>query len=299
MLPPGARACSPAIGIYCELGSIFASLLVLALLAGRAAAADTEDALQLAFDRLYNSDFDGARRVLDARREVDPQNPLLLTTTAAAGLYSELDRLKILQLDFFTDDDKLIDRRKLVPDPRVRQSFLNALAEADRISQARLAAKPDDREALFAMCMSSGLTMDYAALVERRRFGTIPLARRTQGYAARLLALHPPVYDAYMTYGMIEYVVGSIPFIFRWLIHFDQIKGDKKTGIDELQQVADHGQYYGPMARIMLAVIHMREKRLEPARKLLAGLVAQFPENPLFRRELARVEKDLARRRSR
>ena len=39
----------------------------------------------------------------------------------------------------------------------------------------------------------------------------------------------------------------------------------------------------------MLAVIYVREKHPEKAEELLAGLVAQFPQNPLFRQELARA----------
>jgi hypothetical protein len=40
---------------------------------------------------------------------------------------------------------------------------------------------------------------------------------------------------------------------------------------------------------MMLAVIDVREKRPEKAEELLAGLVAEFPQNPLFRQELSRV----------
>jgi hypothetical protein len=42
---------------------------------------------------------------------------------------------------------------------------------------------------------------------------------------------------------------------------------------------------------MMLAVIYVREKRPQKAAELLAGLVAEFPLNPLFRQELARVDR--------
>jgi predicted Zn-dependent protease len=59
--------------------------------------------------------------------------------------------------------------------------------------------------------------------------------------------------------------------------------------------VAQRGRYYGPFAQILLSVIYMREKRPREAEKLLAGLIVEFPENPLIRRELARAG-ELARR---
>jgi hypothetical protein len=40
-----------------------------------------------------------------------------------------------------------------------------------------------------------------------------------------------------------------------------------------------------------LAVIHVREKRPGKAEVLLAGLASEFPENPLFRKELLRVSR--------
>jgi hypothetical protein len=35
----------------------------------------------------------------------------------------------------------------------------------------------------------------------------------------------------------------------------------------------------------------MREKRPELAERLLSGLVSEFPQNPLFQKELARVRR--------
>jgi hypothetical protein len=97
------------------------------------------------------------------------------------------------------------------------------------------------------------------------------------------------VTDAYMTFGTVEYVIGSLPFFLRWFIRFDQVSGSKQKGIEDLELVARRGRYYGPLARMMLAVIDVREKRPEKAEELLAGLVAEFPQNPLFRQELSRV----------
>jgi hypothetical protein len=44
-----------------------------------------------------------------------------------------------------------------------------------------------------------------------------------------------------------------------------------------------HGSYYGPFARILLAVVSVREKKFEDARQLLSRLVGEYPENPLLR----------------
>jgi len=254
---------------------------------------DTEAALLAAYARLYDFDFKGAHEILDRQHQLDPPAPLVLAIKAAAYLFSELDRLKILELDFFTDDDKVVDRRKLIPDPVIRQKFFDTVAESDRLANARLAVKPDDPDALLALCMTTGLVTDYAALVEKRRFGSFALAKKSHIWAKKLLELNPPVVDAYMTFGTAEYIVGSLPFFFRWFVHMDSVEGNKTKGIEELTLVAQKGKYCGPFARMLLAVIALREKRPEEAERLLAGLAKDYPDNLLVRKELARVSRQL------
>ncbi len=272
----------------------FALLAVIVLslpLPAQAPAGEPDALIRQAFGRLYNFDFRGAHDLLDRHCRQYPQDPLGPSVGAAAHLFSELNRLKILEFDFFMDDDKVVDRRKLRPDPAARLAFLKQVENAERLAQARLAATPDDRDALFSLCMTSGLVTDYAALIERRRCGSFSLSKRNQTYARKLLALNPPVYDAYATFGAVEYVVGSLPFFLRWFVRFDQIKGSKEKAAEDLDLVAQKGRYYGPLARILLAVIHTREKRPAKAEELLSGLVADYPENPLFRKELIYVGK--------
>lgn len=284
----------PTKKVYCSLRWI--CVLSIALASGFAPAAqvekiDNETALKRAYARLYNFDFNGAQEILDRQRQVDPREPMLPATKAAAYLFSELDRLRILELDFFTDDDKVVDRRKLIPDPAIRQKFFQTVDESDKLANARLASKPDDPDALLALCTTTGLVTDYAALIEKRRFGSFALAKKSHIWAKKLLDLKPPVVDAYMTFGTAEYIVGSLPFFLRWFVHMDSVEGNKKKGIDELELVAKQAKYAGPFARMLLAVIAMREKRPWDAEALLASLATEYPQNPLIREELARARK--------
>jgi len=287
----------PPKALYCWLR--LTALLIVALSCcgaaqpGPSPSVDTEAALQTAYARLYDFDFKGAHEILDRQHQLDPQSPLVLAIKCAAYLFVELDRLKILELDFFTDDDKVVDRRKLVPDPVIRQKFFDTVAESDRLANARLAVKPDDPDALLALCMTTGLVTDYAALVEKRRFGSFSLAKKSHVWAKKLLALNPPVVDAYMTFGTAEYIVGSLPFFLRWFVHMDSVEGSKTKGIEELMLVARKGKYYGPFARMLLAVIALREKHPEEAERLLAGLARDYPDNLLVRKELARVSRQI------
>jgi hypothetical protein len=264
-------------------------LLPVCCLALEPARLDTSTDIGRAFARMYNFDFAGAHRILDEEIAKDPRVPLPYSVKAAAHLFSELHRLKILQMEFFEDDDRVVERKKLTPDPAVRAEFDRLIAEARRRAAARLAVERGDRDAMFAECMAAGLVTDYAALVERRRLGSFSLAKKSQAQALKLLDLKPPVYDAYLTVGAVEYVVGSMPFFIRWFVHIERIEGSKEKAVESLQLVAERGRYYGPFARILLSVIHLREQRMKEAENLLRSVATEFPENPLFHRELKRI----------
>ncbi len=264
-------------------------LLLMAL-----ALAPSPTPLETVFHHLYNCDFAGAHSVLNEATPKDPSNPLLYSVRAATYLYAEMDRLRILETDFFIDDKQVSTRKKLQPDPNVRFNFFKAVEDARQRANARLDANPDDRDALFALCMSASVVTDYTALVERRQWRSVLLARQTNAYAQKLLKLNPPLYDAHLTVGTVEYILASMPLLLRWLVHFDHIQGDKQKGIENLKLVASHGQYYGPFAKILLAVVYLREKKPHEARVYLAEVARDYPGNPLIRRELEKVNRKLS-----
>jgi hypothetical protein len=81
----------------------------------------------------------------------------------------------------------------------------------------------------------------------------------------------------------------------RWILRVGGIEGDKQGGIAELQTTADHGELLAPFARILLAIAYVREKDTTRAKEMLIGLQREFPENSLFGKELARIDKNIAR----
>jgi hypothetical protein len=251
-------------------------------------------AIDCAFNRMYNFDFPGAFSTLDKLEHKDPSYPITYSVRAAAMLFSELYRLRILEMEFFSSDEKVIGTR-LKADPLVRAALFKATGETRRIAGGRLVSEPGDRDAMFAMCMATGIESDYTILVEKRYIRSFSLSKQSQMYARQLLTLDPPVYDAYLTLGSVEYVVGSMNFFFRLFVHFDQVKGSKQQGVENLKKVVEHGRYYPPFAKILLSVIYLRENQPKLALPLLAELEQAYPENPLIRSEVVRVNHLLER----
>jgi hypothetical protein len=250
-------------------------------------AQNDDTAIDKAFSRLYNFDFTGAHSLLDAHIQSYPEDPLGYSVKGAIHFFSELNRLHLLETEFFSNDDKVTDKKRIKPDPAMRSLLFSATAEARKKAAACLAQRPNDRSALFALSMATGLETEYTILVEKKYVRSYSLSKENQRYARQLLALNPPFYDAYVTIGSAEYVVANLNFVFRLLAHFEDIKGSRQKAIENLRAAIDHGRYYQPYAKIILTVVYLREKRIHEALALMCELEHDFPENPLFKKEAA------------
>jgi len=260
-----------------------------AMAAGENACGADAPEIAEAFDHLYNFSFPAAHADINRYILAHPREPLGYAIRAAAYLFYELDRLGILESQFLTSDKHIAEKKILRPDPEVRALFLKALDDAQSRAEAALAANPRDRQALFAMSIVEGVTTDYMAFVEKHQIASLSPAKRSNSYAQQLLKLNPPCVDAYITAGISEYMVGSLPFFIRWFVRFDNVQGNKEQGVKNLELVEREGHYFKPFAKILLGIINLREKRPRQTERLLESLARDYPSNPLFRRELARM----------
>src|SRR5262245_16698156 len=116
------------------------------------ALAAEEPTIERGLQHLYNFDFRSAHEVLDKYIALHPNEPLPYAFRASAFLFFELDRMQVLEAEFLTDDEKLVEKKKkLDPDPEIRARFMQALDDATKRGQAALKVNPNDKTALFAM----------------------------------------------------------------------------------------------------------------------------------------------------
>jgi hypothetical protein len=242
------------------------------------------------FSGLYNLDFAGAQRDFTAWQQLHPDDPVGPVSEAAGFLFSEFNRLGVLEAQFYENDAAFEDRPKLKPDPALRQNFTAAIRRAEALSHARLAKDPRDRDALFAKTLSSGLQADYAALIEKRNLASLHYTKEASASAQELLAVCHDCYDALLATGFSKYIIGSMAAPVRWILRLGGLPSDKQGGIADLQTTAAHGHYLAPFARILLSIAYVREKDRTRALQLLTGLRREFPANTLFSREIAHLQ---------
>lgn len=273
------------------LAAIFAACCALcpSLLAEDNPAPTPASPLDRGFAGLYNLDFGGAQEDFAAWQRMHPEDPMGPVSEAAGFLFSEFNRLGVLESQFYENDAAFADRPKLTADPTLRDRFQNAITRSETLAHAKLKKDPKDRDALFALTLSSGLRADYAALIEKRNLASLHFTKQASVSAQQLLAVCHNCYDALLATGFSKYIIGSMAAPVRWILRMGGLPADKQGGIADLQTTAEHGHYLAPFARILLAIAYVREKDRPQALEMLAGLQREFPRNTLFSRQIAHL----------
>jgi len=245
--------------------------------------------LDAGFHLLYDLKATEAREQFAIWQKAHPEDPLGSASEAASYLFEECYRQGVLTSEFFLDDKRFLGKIALKPDQALRAAFFAANQRAQELARLHLKADPDDANALFAMTLSLGMQADYASLIDKHQIESLRMIRQADKFAKKLLAVAPDAADAYLTLGAANYIIGSLPAPKRFFLRFAGIRGDKHGGIQQIEIAAAHGRYLRPFAKILLALASLREKKSDVAHAQLTELVAEFPDNSLFARELAKL----------
>lgn len=238
---------------------------------------------------MYDLRFDDAHKIFARYQNTRPNDPLGPVSDAAAYLFSEFDRLRILQSEFFISDKKYLSEKKRQPDATTKARFEDDLEKTRRLAGSQM-NRPDERaNALFAEALASGLQADYLALIERRDFAALSEIKKARELAEQLLSIHPNYYDAYLAIGVENYLLSLKPAPLRWILRASGAETNKQTGIDKLRLTAEKGHYLMPYARLLLAVAALRDGDKNSARNLLAWLAQRYPHNSLYKEELEKL----------
>ena len=245
--------------------------------------------IEAGFHLLYELKFPEARAQFASWEKSHPDDPMGSVSIAAGYLFEEFYQQGVLTSDFFLNDKRLLGGIEGKPDEKRKAAFNEANERARRIAKRRLKANPSDADALFALTLATGMQADYAGILERRHIEGLRLIRDSEALAKQLIALRPDAADAYLALGAANYIIGCLPAHQRFFLWFGGIHGDRILGMEQLRTAAEKGHYLRPYAKILLALASLREKQEDVTRAQLSELTSEFPENPLFARELAKV----------
>src|SRR5260370_10421453 len=250
--------------------------------------------LDAGFESLYDLNFDAAQAEFSDWKARNPDDPLGPAAAASAYLFREFDRLGVLQSELFRDDQAFQRRKKLTPDPRLKELFDSELTVAEMLAAKQFDKDASSVNALLAMTMVDGLRADYAALIERKVGASLSYTKRGRKSAEKLLMVNSGCYDAYLALGVENYILGIKPAPLRWILRAGGANTNPDEGLRELELTAERGHFLRPFAKLLLAVAALRRNDHENAKLFLGELHREFPHNLLYEHELARLEPERA-----
>src|ERR1043165_7132478 len=102
----------------------------------------TPTLLDQGYREMYNLQFAKAHEVFGQWQRENPDDPIAPASDAAAFLFSEFDRLHVLEVELFVDDTRFESRHELTPDASIRQKFDASLTRSGQLANRILARDP-------------------------------------------------------------------------------------------------------------------------------------------------------------
>ena len=268
--------------------AIFALFVFVSPVPATPTATDTSQ-LDQGYRDMYNLDFNGAHKAFGEFEQQQPADPFGPASQAAAYLFSEFERLKVLRSEFFAEDKGFLGAPKLKADPNVKAQFEKALNRSHQLSDQMFRDGKTPERAQFASIVCTALHADYLAMIEKENWQALNEIKDARTHAEALIAKHPEMKDSYLSVGVENYLLSQKGAPVRMFLRLTGAQTDKDTGIQKLKIVAAEGHYFKPYAKILLAIAAVRDKNRAAAGLLMADLSHEFPGNGLFKDEVRKL----------
>jgi len=239
-------------------------------------------------DALYNLDYAAARNRFVQMTKMAPDHPAGFVSLANNMWLETLNASRRLSTSVYTsgafysqdaEEDKV--------DPKRDREFNNLIKHAVTLSKTRLERDHKDVDALYYQAAAVGLRAGYNVTVKRSFRRAISDANESIQLQKKVVKLDPEYTDAYLSIGLYEYVIDSLPWVWRTLARLAGLTGSKQKGIEHLEMVAERGKYAADDARVLLMGIYSRENKPEKSLDIISSLASRYPRNYLFGLERA------------
>ncbi|MEK7831582.1 MAG: tetratricopeptide repeat protein [Acidobacteriota bacterium] len=244
---------------------------------------------------LYNIDYATARTKFEEIRKLQPQHPAGDIYLATTIWLEHLNKSRRLQTGLYGNDSSFYagaenakeDNEGDTVDPAVDRAFRDRMAQAKTKALTLVARNKNDADAQYFLGAFYGVMAGYEASVARKFFAAMRNGSRSVDAHEKVLKLKPDYYDAYLSVGMYDYIVGNLPFVYKALATLAGVRGNKQRGIERLQTIITKDSATADDARVMLLAIYQNEKRYEDALAILQHLNAKYPASYLLKLEIA------------
>jgi tetratricopeptide (TPR) repeat protein len=256
--------------------------------AGTAALRPPDPLNQAAFEHYYNLDYDAAIQDFEKIAARHPNDPLAVNHLLSAIQVRELYRMGAMNSGEYSNDN-FIGQAHRPADPAQKERIKQLVQQAEKLENAELAHNPNNVDMLYARGVTRGQFALYTALIERAWFSALRNAVGARHDHERVLELAPQYTDAKLVVGAHNYVMGNLPLAVKIAVALVGLSGDKKKGLEYLNDAYRANGETSVDAGIVLMVFLRREHRYAEALQIAATISPRFPRNYLLPLEEANL----------
>ena len=235
------------------------------------------------FNSVYNIDYKTARERFLQMTRLAPDHPAGYVYLANNLWLETLYQGRRLTTSVYTGGSFYSqEKEEDAVDQKRDREFNDLIRQALAATKAKLIKNPKDVEALYYNASALGIRAAYATSVKRSFTRSIGDANDSIKIQRQVIKLDPEYIDAYLSIGLYEYVIDSLPGGWKFLARLAGLKGSKEKGIEHLELVTKRGKYNADDARVVLLGIYSKENQLDRALEIISHMVEQYPRNYLF-----------------
>ena len=260
-------------------------ILIASVNVASAYAVDEQQLYKQGLETLYNLDFDKAEPAFTELTRSYPENPDYWTALASTIWLQILQDQQKLSVESFSGKGTfgVKDSHEDV-DPAQEAKLRSHIDRAIKAADALLKKNPKDTKALYAKGAANATLASFEGAVKRSYLAAGRRAKVARDLHRDVLKIDPKFYDAEMTVGIFNYIVGSAPAWARYTVLLALgITGEgKEAGIRRLESAVENGSRVVIDAKSLLVVVYTREQRYADALKVSRELHGRYPRNFMY-----------------
>jgi tetratricopeptide (TPR) repeat protein len=262
-------------------------LVSIAIAPGVAAGSTTADEplpvlRKRAFDAAYNLDYPEAVQLFDRALERDPNDSATHRARAVATWLHIVFMRGSVTVDQYMGNLRSNDVKSEKPPGQEAVVFQTHAGKALALAERRLAADPQDLQALYDVGAALAVLASYSATIEGRISSAFRQARRAFDAHERVMARDSNRKDAGLVVGTYRYLVSTLSLPMRWMAYIAGFGGDRAYGIRLVEDAARYPSDVQTDAKVALLLLYNREGRFKDALAITTDLMARYPKNRII-----------------
>ena len=254
-------------------------------------------------EAVYNLDYATARAKFEEIRRLLPSHPVGDLNLATLLWLEYLNKNRRLQTGLYKKDSSFYAGAEKAQeesegdtvDPAFDRAFRDRMAQAKTKALALANRNRNDADAIYFLGAYYGVMAGYEASTARKFFAAMRNGSRSVDAHEKVVKLRPDYNDAYLSIGLYDYIVGSLPFAYKAFAAVAGVRGNKQRGIERLVKLIESNSASSDDARVLLMAVYQNEGRFEDALAILKSLNSKYPASYLLKLETASTLVELKR----